>query len=184
MPKRTLLKRTIPCYEKHTALAFIDKETGNPLEIYGGSCITPTTLDADVYLGFDWGMGVAVSRPWVKEVAHIKYLIRDMDVPAYPSEFKELVLWVRSKLLQGLKVHVGCVGGHGRTGTFLVALYTACTGNTDGIDYVRKNYCREAVETVEQEQYLVQHFGCDLPTYNHPGASFLATLNHGKHWNK
>lgn len=52
-------------------------------------------------------------------------------------------------------VEVGCLGGHGRTGTVL-----ACMGVLSGlspseaVSFVRKNYCSKAVETVIQEWWV------------------------------
>lgn len=52
-------------------------------------------------------------------------------------------------------VEVGCIGGHGRTGTAL-----ACMGVLSGmspaesISYVRDNYCRHAIETDRQKWWV------------------------------
>lgn len=51
-------------------------------------------------------------------------------------------------------VEVGCLGGHGRTGAMLAVI-----GVLDGmpadtvVDWVRKNYCKEAIECAEQEWF-------------------------------
>lgn len=49
-----------------------------------------------------------------------------------------------------------CEGGHGRTGTALASILTVVCGKTwkDARDYVRKQYCSEAVEGNKQEEYL------------------------------
>lgn len=54
------------------------------------------------------------------------------------------------------KVIVCCLGGHGRTGTALAALLIANTEMDDftAIDFIRKHYCDEAIETKAQENYL------------------------------
>lgn len=49
-----------------------------------------------------------------------------------------------------------CTGGHGRTGTML-AIFAALTGACEGQDpvqFIRKRYCNEAVETEEQKRYI------------------------------
>jgi hypothetical protein len=81
-------------------------------------------------------------------------------------EFKKLIAWLDEQLSSGLKVHVGCVGGHGRTGTVLSALVAARIArgveiavDGDVIGYVRTNYCKKAVETAAQVEFLVQHYG-------------------------
>ena len=49
-----------------------------------------------------------------------------------------------------------CVGGHGRTGTALAALWiihSACTSR-EAIQYVRERHCKDAIETISQRNYL------------------------------
>lgn len=58
---------------------------------------------------------------------------------------------------QGWKVEVGCMGGHGRTGTFLA--YLAVLSGVpaqDAVAYVRTNYCEHAIESDEQEFSVIQ----------------------------
>lgn len=49
-----------------------------------------------------------------------------------------------------------CEGGHGRTGTALASILTVVCGKTwsDARNFVRKQYCSEAVEGSKQEEYL------------------------------
>ncbi len=56
-------------------------------------------------------------------------------------------------------VEVGCLGGHGRTGTALacLAVLTGTPAN-EAVAWVRANYCAHAVETEAQEA-LVAAFG-------------------------
>ena len=56
------------------------------------------------------------------------------------------------------RVEIGCIGGHGRTGTILACLYTydldgAPTGEQSTL-WVKKNYCKQAVETREQAWFV------------------------------
>lgn len=142
------------CYESHPAL----KLPGTDLVIYGGSCSTPKVLDADIYIGFDYSMRFTERNwPW-KKGAEVLFKIRDMDTPDKPEEFKKLVAWTKKQLEAGLKVHCGCIGGHGRTGTFLAALVSEF-GEKDAIEYVRNNYCHKAVESAKQIDFLKKHFG-------------------------
>ncbi len=55
----------------------------------------------------------------------------------------------------GERVEVGCLGGHGRTGTALACL-AVLTGTLadDAVAWVRGNYCYKAVETDVQEQLV------------------------------
>ncbi len=82
-----------------------------------------------------------------------------LDWPDYgaidlPVEFwKDLVIEVKSR---GGKLLCCCVGGHGRTGTAICAIMITHLGYTakDAIEWVRTNYCKRAVESVSQEEYL------------------------------
>lgn len=142
------------CYESHPPL----KLPGTNLVIYGGSCSNPVVKDADVYIGFDLTMKFTERHwPWNKG-AEVLFHIQDMGVPSKPEEFKKLVAWTKKKLEAGLKVHCGCIGGHGRTGTFLAALVSEY-GEQDAISYVREHYCYRAVESSEQIEFLRNHFG-------------------------
>jgi hypothetical protein len=52
-------------------------------------------------------------------------------------------------------LEAGCIGGHGRTGTIL-ACWAVLDGMTakDAIDYIRKNYCHDTIETITQEWWV------------------------------
>jgi hypothetical protein len=142
------------CFHKHPPL----KLPGTELLIYGGSCSSPVVKDADAYVGFDESMHFTERHwPW-KVGAEVLFQIPDMGVPKKPEEFKKLVKWVRGQLEEGKKVHCGCIGGHGRTGTFLAALVSDF-GEKDAVTYVRKNYCAKAVESNTQVAFLAEHFG-------------------------
>lgn len=60
----------------------------------------------------------------------------------------------------GERVEVGCIGGHGRTGTTLACL-AILAGHPPGeaVAWVRANYCAEAVETPEQKAFIVELVG-------------------------
>ena len=147
------------CYHSHAALTL----PGTKLKIYGGSCIDPAVKDADVYIGFDSGMKMTRRHwPW-EDGTEILFKITDMAAPEDPVAFRKLVEWVRGELVAGRKIHCGCIGGHGRTGTFLAALVSTY-GEKDAIGYVRKNYCKKAVESSSQTKFLVQHYGVSEAT--------------------
>ncbi|MCO5157859.1 MAG: hypothetical protein M9945_14115 [Aquamicrobium sp.] len=153
------------CYTKHPPL----KLPGTDLVIYGGSCSDPVILDADVYIGFDHSMRWTERHyPW-KKGEEVYFRIQDMGVPSKPEEFKKLVAWTRAQLEAGRKVHCGCIGGHGRTGTFLAALVSTY-GVDDAITYVRENYCQKAVESGGQINFLHEHFGVKKVSGSKQGA--------------
>lgn len=53
------------------------------------------------------------------------------------------------------RVEVGCLGGHGRTGTALACLAVLSGHRADeAVAWVRSSYCTMAVETAEQEAFV------------------------------
>jgi hypothetical protein len=56
---------------------------------------------------------------------------------------------------EGKRVEVGCIGGHGRTGTILACMGVMAGLDPDSsIDFVRSSYCDHAVETRDQEAWV------------------------------
>lgn len=143
----------VKCYHSHPAL-----EIGE-YKVYGGSCGNPVVKDADVYVGFDFSMEHDPKLyPWNKEVG-VCFLIPDMGVPSDQAEFKKMVTWIVEQIKAGKKVHLGCIGGHGRTGMVLSAVYFEMTGEKDAITYVRAHYCQKAVESDTQIKFLNKLYG-------------------------
>lgn len=146
--------KTVRCYHSHPPLVLNDG-----LKIYGGSCSMPIVTDAEVYVGFDYSMKKSpLSYPWVEGESFL-YPIQDMGVPPDWPSFEKLIEWLAVQLTAKRKVHVGCIGGHGRTGLVLAALVKTMMDETDAIAYVRKNYCVKAVESISQVEFLVSRYG-------------------------
>ena len=144
------------CYESHPALDIAG------FKIYGGSCYSPIVKNADIYIGLDSGMQRShQSYPWEQEDAVIEvcYPVTDMSAPKDPVSFRKMIEWVALQLTLDKLIHVGCIGGHGRTGTFFAALVATMTGEKDAIQYVRDNYCQKAVESIAQMEFLRKHYG-------------------------
>lgn len=145
------------CYESHPPLS-----VGEGLFVYGGSCCSPSVKDADVYIGFDYGMQRDEVFPWhQKESGPIEvfFKISDGTAPPNPKEFRNLIVWSAEQIRAGKKVHAGCIGGHGRTGTYLAALVKHMLDIDDATTYVRKHYCKKAVESDSQVNFLHKHWG-------------------------
>lgn len=138
------------CYEDHPALKIGD------YQIYGGNCGHPAVTDADLYVGLD---GIHSGGPAGRPVLSYYFPITDMSVPKDVDAFKALITYIAQALQDGKKVHVGCIGGHGRTGLVFAALVQVMTGEKDAISYVRKHYCTKAVESAKQVDWLNEHFG-------------------------
>lgn len=163
----------VRCYESHPPL----KLPGSDLVIYGGSCSNAKIKDADVYIGFDYSMNSG-KPAWPWEDGHsFLFPITDMCAPSNAADFAALIKWTTIQLNAGQKVHAGCIGGHGRTGTFLAAL-VATMGETDAITYVREHYCKKAVESGEQIEFLAKHYGVKkvAGSKSHGGGSKVSTF--------
>jgi protein-tyrosine phosphatase len=73
-----------------------------------------------------------------------------------------IVKWVREAWKGGDVVEVGCIGGHGRTGTMAALLCVSeGMGWRDAMQYVRKTYCDKAIENNAQEA-MVQEYAESL----------------------
>ncbi len=133
---------------------------GKLYHILGGSCTNGSVPeDAEVYVGFDKMMRTTNRAfPWHKGEEFL-FHIQDMDVPASIKETKAFTAYLANAILDGKKVFIGCIGGHGRTGTILAILVKEMMGVDDAITYVRNNYCSKAVESSTQVDWLNKHYG-------------------------
>ena len=180
--KSSTSKYTPHCYESHEPLKLVNN--GVDYEIYGGSCSHPVVSNADIYIGFDqYSMKPqGTLMPWEEgyaPIVEVSFPIVDMGVPKDPKRFIALVDWTCNQLQLGKLIHAGCIGGHGRTGTFLAAVTKVFTGEKDAITYVRDNYCKKAVESDEQSRFLEKHFGIEVQKgYK----QFLPTASSSRGW--
>jgi hypothetical protein len=153
MKKGSSYSFTTRCYESHKPMPLPNSK----VKIYGGSCGTPIVKDADVYIGFDSIMRLTPRHyPWTSG-HEILFQVQDMSAPKDAGQYRKLVEWTKNQLDAGAKVHAGCIGGHGRTGMFLAAL-VSLYGEKDAVTYVREHYCKKAVESVAQMEFLKAEF--------------------------
>lgn len=126
--------------------------------IQGGSCYTPQG-EYDVEILLCSGAKLPTTMlPWDK-TQFVRLSITDRHAPSNFEQFDKLIDWTIDQMKEGRKVHVGCIGGHGRTGTFLAALVYKATGEEDAITWVRQHYCKKAVESLAQVNFLNKHYG-------------------------
>ncbi len=101
----------------------------------------------------DYGLYLDRRRqpPWVHD--HLDW--PDFGVPGDPALVLTVLRSVLDRARTGEQVEVGCLGGHGRTGTALACL-AVLTGHpaTDAVARVRASYCPKAVETANQEAFI------------------------------
>lgn len=83
--------------------------------------------------------------------AACRWDIPTQDFTAPDPELIRLALpEVFEEALNGKRVFVGCMGGIGRTGSFLAA-FAKMMGEKDPVGYVRQHYSSHAVETQSQQ---------------------------------
>lgn len=83
----------------------------------------------------------------------------DFGVPANTEAVVEALKAILERARSGQSIEVGCLGGHGRTGTALACL-AVLAGHPapDAVAWVRSSYCPEAVETPGQEAFIAALF--------------------------
>ena len=91
--------------------------------------------------------------PWTH--AHLDW--PDFGVPDDADHVVATLGTVLQRARAGERVEVGCLGGHGRTGTALACL-AVLSGHpsADAVAWVRDHYCAAAVETAEQEAFVAR----------------------------
>jgi protein-tyrosine phosphatase len=92
------------------------------------------------------------SPPWIHD--HLDW--PDFGVPRDADEVVVALRSVLDRARAGERVEIGCLGAHGRTGTAMACL-AILTGlpPSDAVAWVRANYCGHAIETAEQETFIV-----------------------------
>ena len=96
----------------------------------------------------DWGLYLDARwrPPWPHR--HVDW--PDFGLPADPQALVDDLHDLLRRARGGERVEVGCLGGHGRTGTTLACLAVIAGLTDDPIHWVRSNYCEHAVETEDQ----------------------------------
>lgn len=161
--------KTFSCHAKHPDLTI----GGGTL--VGGNCRDHKRHEnVDLYVALDGSMQhpyFTSGLDWLNAPVSLYYPIENMRIPKNPDKFKDLIEVIVDALAQGAKVHVGCIGGHGRTGMVLAAVVAKlgiAGEENDAIAWVRENYCKKAVENAAQEGFLATHFGVKLPGSAYP----------------
>ena len=154
--------RTVKTFHNHYGDEMICDYMGK--QLYGGK-----VGDVELY-GFDLvidcaGLPAEALSPFVKVVPkgfeELSALVKmpqvmrlnwkDYSWPNIGIEF-----WMKLWTLLPPMTLICCVGGHGRTGTCAAALMVASGGwkGDEAVKWVQKHYCKEAIETEGQQQYV------------------------------
>lgn len=109
----------------------------------------PYTRDREpslaLYLDERW------NPPWPN--AHVEW--PDFGLPADVDALRSALKDLLGRARLGAIVEIGCLGGHGRTGTALACM-AVLTGTpaSEAVAWVRGAYCEKAVETNEQLRFV------------------------------
>jgi hypothetical protein len=108
--------------------------------------------------------GLYLDATWAPPWPHDHVAWPDFGVPLDTHRVVGALRDVRELARSGKRVEVGCLGGHGRTGTALACL-AVLAGHpaATAVAWVRANYCDRAIETTEQEEFVAEFGGLAGP---------------------
>jgi Protein-tyrosine phosphatase len=124
-----------------------------------GTAVSAVSFDRlDPYVrGREPDYGLYLDHRWEPPWPHEYLEWPDFGVPKSSATVISNLTAVLKRARDGESVEIGCVGGHGRTGTALAcaAVLTGCPP-TEAVDWVRNNYCPQAIETPTQETFILK----------------------------
>lgn len=174
-----------------TTFAPLCRHPGRPLLYPDGATLHGSSHTGTVPAGYKPDFAVYLDKIWTAETLAIQVPWPDMSVPDLADEHMIALVDLIGRMIgKGQTVEVGCIGGHGRTGTLLamVALEHGVDTPEEAVKYVRANYCDQAIESATQEWYVAKYFavtrGLDVPekpkvVYS-TGSSVAVGANKGK----
>ncbi len=129
--------------------------------------LAPPVPGFGVYLAAGWRD--ILGKCWTNG-SYLKRLAQERPYPALVREWPDagvvptrdltqLVEICLSKMRKGLVVDIGCLAGHGRTGTLLACLIARVEHlpAERAIDEVHHRYCRHAIETKTQQDAVADY---------------------------
>jgi hypothetical protein len=137
-------------FELHRHRSVVTLPDGTPICAASFDAEDPYTRDRPP----DYGL--YLDRRWLPPWTHDHLDWPDFGVPESAAATIAALRSALDRARAGERVEIGCLGGHGRTGTALACL-AILTGHhpDDAVAWVRSTYCAEAVETAEQEAFIV-----------------------------
>ncbi|MGK2949057.1 MAG: protein-tyrosine phosphatase family protein, partial [Acidimicrobiales bacterium] len=102
--------------------------------------------------------GLYLDERWDPPWPHEHFDWPDFDVPKDLDALRGALTDLLDRSRRGERVEVGCLGGHGRTGSALACLAVLSgTPANEALAWVRASYCYKAVET-DSQAHLVATF--------------------------
>jgi protein-tyrosine phosphatase len=129
----------------------------SPVVLPDGTQLTAASFDpvAPYSRARDPDYGLYLDSRWQPPWDHGYIDWPDFGVPASTEAVVQALSTVLERARSGQAIEIGCLGGHGRTGSALACL-AVLTGYParDAVAWVRSNYCIKAVETPRQEAFV------------------------------
>lgn len=131
------------------------------VELADGTAVTAVSFLGDGPYDRDPApaFGLYLDERWDPPWPHEQVAWPDFGLPPDVAGLRSALVDLLDRSRAGDEVELGCLGGHGRTGTALACL-AVLTGTppADAVDWVRAHYCDRAVETDAQRSF-VETFG-------------------------
>ena len=128
-----------------------------PVTFADGTTVVGVSFAADDPDGRNPAFGLYLDERWAPPWPHRRLDWPDFGVPASVHDLRAALVDLLDRARGGEVVEVGCIGGHGRTGTALACLAVLTgTPTADAVAWVRAHYCDRAVETPEQEAFVAR----------------------------
>ena len=135
----------------------------DPVRLPDGTAVTAVSFDPSDPYSRDHqpDFGLYLDDRWQPPWPHDHLTWPDFGVPDNAARVLAALRALAQRARRGEQVEIGCLGGHGRTGTALAILAVLAGHPADeAVAWVRDRYCPMAVETGEQEAY-VESLGVD-----------------------
>ena len=121
-------------------------------EVIAASFDAPDPYARDLVPDF----GLYLDPQWAPPWPHTHLDWPDFGVPRDSAPVVSALRSLLARSRGGERVEVGCHGGHGRTGTALACAAVLCgLPPGDAVAWVRENYCANAVESGQQEAFVI-----------------------------
>jgi len=127
----------------------------------GETTVIPTSYPNFPHIIRDIDGFLILDHIWVSYIYHTGRLFQNVSI--YINHVEDYGIPTNKevdnmiKFIDGhKKVAISCIGGHGRTGIIL-AIWCGLNGAPSPIEYVREHYSKKAIETKEQEEFVINY---------------------------